>query len=53
MEFFAKYKANSINGAINLYNLMGPNLEEPTQSILDSYLEETLEMKAEELSNLM
>ena len=47
MEFFAKYKANSINGAINLYNLMGPNLEEPTQSILDSYLEETLEMNTD------
>ena len=47
IEFFAKYKANSINGAINLYNLMGPNLEESTQSILDSYLEETLEMNTD------
>ena len=53
MEFFAKYKADSINGVINLYNLMGPNLEEPTQSILDNYLEETLEMKAEEISDFM
>ena len=44
MEFFAKYKANSINGAINLYNLMGSDLEESSQSILDNYLEETLEM---------
>ena len=44
MEFFAKYKANSINGAINLYNLMGSNLEDSTQSILGSYLEETLEI---------
>ena len=44
MEFFAKYKANSINQAINLYNLMGSDLEDSTQSILDDYLEETLEM---------
>ena len=44
MEFFAKYKANSINGAINLCSLMGPNLDESTQRILDDYLEETLEM---------
>ena len=45
MEFFAKYKADTINQAINLYNLMGSDLEETTQSILDSYLEETLEME--------
>ena len=45
MEFFAKYKANTINQAINLYNLMGSDLEDTTQSILDSYLEETLEME--------
>ena len=44
MEFFAKYKANSINQAINLYNLMGSDLEDTTQCILDDYLEETLEM---------
>ena len=44
MEFFAKYKANSINQAINLYNLMGSDIEDTTQSILDDYLEETLEM---------
>ena len=44
MEFFAKYKANSINGAINLCSLMGSNLDESTQRILDNYLEETLEM---------
>ena len=44
MEFFAKYKANTINQAINLYNLMGSDLEDTTQSILDNYLEETLEM---------
>ena len=44
MEFFAKYKANSINGAINLCNLMGSNIDESTQRILDDYLEETLEM---------
>ena len=44
MEFFAKYKANSINGAINLCNLMGSNLDESTQRILDDYLKETLEM---------
>ena len=44
MKSFANYKANSINRAINLCNLMGSNLEESTQGILDSYLEETLEM---------
>ena len=44
MESFAKYKANSINQVINLYELMGPNLEDTTQCILDDYLEETLEM---------
>ena len=44
VELFAKYKTNAINQAINLYNLMGPNLEDTTQSILDNYLEETLEM---------
>ena len=44
MEFFAKYKANSINQAINLYSLMGSDLEDTTQGILDDYLEETLEM---------
>ena len=45
MEFFAKYKADTINQAINLYNLMGSDLEKTTQSILDNYLEETLEME--------
>ena len=44
MESFAKYKAKSINQVINLYELMGPNLEDTTQCILDDYLEETLEM---------
>ena len=43
MESYAKYKANSISQVINLYELMGPNLEESTQNILDNYLEETLE----------
>ena len=44
METFAKYKANSINQVINLYNLMGSDLEDTTQSILADYLVETLEM---------
>ena len=44
MEFLVKYKADTINQAINLYHLMGPDIEETTQSILDAYLEETLEM---------
>ena len=44
MELFAKYKANSINQVINLYNLMGSNIEDTTQNILDDYLEDTLEM---------
>ena len=43
MESYAKYKANSICQVINLYELMGPNIEESTQNILDNYLEETLE----------
>ena len=43
MESYAKYKANSISQVINLYELMGPNIEESTQNILDNYLEETLE----------
>ena len=44
MELFAKYKANSINQVINLYNLMGSNIEDTTMNILDDYLEDTLEM---------
>ena len=44
MEFLAKYKANSINQVINLYNLMGSNIEDTTQSILDDFFEDTLEM---------
>ena len=44
MESFAKYKANSIKQVINLYNLMGSDLEDTTQSILADYLVETLEM---------
>ena len=44
MELFAKYKAYSINQVINLYELMGPNLEDTTECILADYLEETLEM---------
>ena len=45
MEFLVKYKADTINSAINLYHLMGPDIEETTQGILDAYLEETLEME--------
>ena len=45
MEFLVKYKADTVNSAINLYHLMGPDIEETTQSILDAYLEETLEME--------
>ena len=44
MEFFAKYKADSINQVINLYNLMGSDIEDTTQSILDDFFEDTLEM---------
>ena len=45
MEFLMKYKADTINSAINLYKLMGPDIEETTQGILDAYLEETLELE--------
>ena len=43
MESYAKFKANSISQVLNLYEIMGPNITESTQNILDSYLEETLE----------
>ena len=52
MEFLAKYKASSINQVVNLYDLMGSNLEESTQNILDSYLEETMEGNDDHIADL-
>ena len=52
MELIAKYKANGINQAVDLYNLMGSNLTESTQNILDSYLEETMEGNDDYITDL-
>ena len=45
MEFLIRYRSDTINAAINLYQLMGSDNSETTQDILDAYLEETLEME--------